>query len=618
MPALPIDLNQIVITASRIEAREDASPASVMIFDHSLIKRLDEPGIGGLIRLSPSAAVASSGPSGSLTEVRIRGAEANHTLFYVDGIKLNDPASGGTPRFELLNADVASRIEIVRGPQSALWGSDAIGGVIAVNGVDEPSGYRAGIEAGSFGFRRASAGGAFASGPFALAIGVGLQRASGIDSFGSPGGDRDGFRNFSGRVRGGVSITPALRLGFAGLLLRGKSEFDGYNLTTFVHEDTLDISRNRLNAGRAWLEFGTDRSAWRGHVGVTVLGSSNRNLLDDLPINQTWGKRALVDAQVQRSLTTGAIGHQFVLAAETEREGYRTQDFYYGGFSDQDRKRRRQALTAEWRATMKGFVTDVAARQDFFSGFKDSTSLRASALTPIGGGFSITAAYASGIAQPTFVEQFGFFPGTFVGNGALKPESSSGFEASLRYRSGQLGGALTVYRQRLKDEIVDVYDPVTGLDTSVNRADDSKRSGLEAEAFATVATWLNLRANYSYLRATQPPSSGSGRLTEARRPRHSGAVIAEGSTGRWSYGGSVAYVAPRRDNQDNFPYAEVTLGRYWLADARVAYAVRPGLEAFVRGSNLFDARYQDAAGYNTEGRGIFAGISLRADRRSSP
>ena len=88
--------------------------------------------------------------------MRIRGSEANHSLLFVDGIKVNDPASGDTPRFELLNADLASRIEVVRGPQSALWGSDAIGGVIAVNGLDQPAGSSAVLEAGSFGFRRAS------------------------------------------------------------------------------------------------------------------------------------------------------------------------------------------------------------------------------------------------------------------------------------------------------------------------------------------------------------------------------------------------------------------------------------------------------------------------------
>src|SRR6476469_5207947 len=109
MPALPVDSSQIVITASRAPESEAHTPASVTIIDGLRIERLDEPLVSALLRLTPSVAVTTSGPAGSLTEVRIRGSEANHSLLFVDGIKINDPASGDAPRFELLNADLASR-----------------------------------------------------------------------------------------------------------------------------------------------------------------------------------------------------------------------------------------------------------------------------------------------------------------------------------------------------------------------------------------------------------------------------------------------------------------------------------------------------------------------------
>src|SRR5215217_3749092 len=151
MPVPIIDTDQVVITASRAPESEARTPASVTIIDRQRIVRLDEPLMGTLLRLTPSAAVATSGPAGSLTEIRIRGAEANHTLLFVDGIKIDDPASGDTPRYEILNADLASRIEVVRGPQSALWGSEAIGGVVAINGLADVAGYSARAEGGSFG-----------------------------------------------------------------------------------------------------------------------------------------------------------------------------------------------------------------------------------------------------------------------------------------------------------------------------------------------------------------------------------------------------------------------------------------------------------------------------------
>jgi vitamin B12 transporter len=127
-----------------------------------------------------------------------------------------------------------------------------------------------------------------------------------------------------------------------------------------------------------------------------------------------------------------------------------------------------------------------------------------------------------------------------------------------------------------------------------------------------------LSANYAYLDATQPDDASLTEVHELRRPRHSGSIAADGSVRKLTYGVSLAYVGRHFDQRDTFPFDRVALGSYWLANARVAYAMRPGMDLFVRGSNLLDQRYQDVFGYRTEGRGIFAGVSLRADRRSSP
>lgn len=618
MPAYPIITDQIVITASRAPEEEARTPASVTIIDAQRIERLDEPLALALLRLTPSAAITSIGPAGSLTEVRIRGSEANHTLFFVDGIKINDPASGDAPRFELLNADLASRIEVVRGPQSALWGSDAIGGVVAVNGLDDAPGHTAAAEAGSFGFRRASASGALKTSGANLAGAIGWQRATGIDSWGAPGGDKDGYRNLSGRLRGTFAIDPDLRLGASAIALTGRSEFDGYRLTfPFDHTDTRDSSRNRLLAGRLWAEFGNERSAWNGRIGGSVLGSANRNYLDRDPINRTRGTRRTLDAQVERSFSTGMIEHRLVLAAESERETFHARDTIYGGFTNQDRSRSHYAITGEWRGSTKAITADIAVRRDMFNRFKDSTAVRASLLANVGGGFTLTASYAEGIAQPTFFDLYGFFPGNFVGNPSLKPESSRGWEAGVRYSHRDFTASLTGYRQRLHDEIVDVGDPATFLRTTINRDETSKRSGVEAEASWRVADQLRLSVNYAYLHATEPDTVTGHPVTEHRRPRHSGSVAADGALGPWSYGASIAYVGSQLDTRDNYPFDVVRLHSYWLAGARVAYAVRPRIELYVRGSNLFDSIYQNSVGYHTEGRGVFVGIRL-ADRRSSP
>ena len=616
MPALPIDTDQIVNTASRTPQQEAQSAASATIIDQTRIERLGDPLVPSLLRLTPSIAVATSGPAGSLTEVRIRGAEANHSLVFVDGIKINDPASGDAPRFEILNADLASRIEVVRGPQSALWGSEAIGGVAAINGIADTSGYGGSAEGGSFGFLRAGGSAAVRSDKASIAGALGWQRATGIDSFDGHG-DKDGYRNLSARLRTTWKPVANVEIGASGVALTGRSEFDGFDPVTFAHTDTLDNSRNRLAAGRVWATAGGDDSAWRGNISASLLGSSNKNYFDNVQQNRTRGTRRTLSAQLERRFSTGAIAHTVIAAAETERETFHARDTIYGGFSNQDRSRDHRALTFEWRGEAKALTGDVAVRRDMFNRFKDATSVRASALAKLGQGFSVAGSYAEGIAQPTFFDLYGFFPNNFVGNPTLKPESSRGFEVSLRYRSRAVQASVTGFRQKLHDEIVDIFDFDSFLFSTANRSATSRRSGIEAELAWQPSEKLRLSAAYAYLDATQPDDATLTEVHELRRPKHSGSIGADGALGRLTYGASLAYVGRHFDQRDTFPFDRVALGSYWLADARLAYRIGKGVDLFARGSNLLDQRYEDVFGYRTEGRAVYAGISLRAGPRSS-
>src|SRR5919199_5627874 len=160
----------IVVTAAREPERREETPVSVSILDRPEIASTSLPLAADLLRLIPGVSVAVSGPRGSQTQLRIRGAEASHTLLFVDGIRFNDPAAGNEARFELLSSDALSRIEVVRGPQSALWGSEALGGVVAVDSADARRG--AGLSAlGEYGSLKSGRGfvqGAGEAGPLAL------------------------------------------------------------------------------------------------------------------------------------------------------------------------------------------------------------------------------------------------------------------------------------------------------------------------------------------------------------------------------------------------------------------------------------------------------------------
>jgi vitamin B12 transporter len=599
---------EIVVTASRALEEGGETPASVTLIGTERIERLGDPLAVNFLRQVPSLAVSTSGSTGSVTEVRIRGAEADHTLLFIDGVRANDPAAGNVPRFELLNSDLLSRIEVVRGPQSALWGPEAIGGVVAVTGGDA-EGSRAVAEAGSFGFARLGGGTALKAGSLTLDANAGVQRAGGINAFDGPGtGERDGYRNVSGRGRISWAAAEGVELGVSGFALTGRSEFDGYDPLTFQRADTLDSSRNRLVAGRlsGRLERGSVTvSAW-----ASKLGSRNRNLLDDNLVNVTHGGRANAGVQGEFGLRTGRAEHRLIAAAEATRETFRSRN-PNDPFADQKQDRTQQAVVGEVRSEWTGWLsTDIAVRRDLFNRFQDRTTLRASALIAPSEGVQIAASYGEGIAQPSFFDLFGYYPGFFVGNPDLKPERSRGWEVSARLTRGAFRGALTAYRQRLTDEIV----PTADFGSTENANGRSKRRGVELELGWARSERLDLTATYAFLDAEEQRRSADEPARELRRLRHSGSVAADGRAGRLTYGASLAFVGKHRDRRDSLPYDLVDLDSYWLAGARLGWRLNDRLELFGRLANAFDADYQDLVGYRTEGRSAHAGLRVALGR----
>ena len=246
---------------------------------------------------------------------------------------------------------------------------------------------------------------------------------------------------------------------------------------------------------------------------------------------------------------------------------------------------------------------DVAVRRDMFNRFKDATSVRASLLAAVGGGFALAGSYAEGIAQPTFFDLYGFFPNNFMGNPALKPESSRGFEgiAALPARADR----------RIAHRLTDSGCTTRSSTSSTSPTSCSARAiamdvaaarGIEAELRLEARRHASAVAQITriLMRPSRATASGA-QVRELRRPKHSGSMAADGTIGRLTYGASLAYVGRHFDQRDTFPFDRVSLGSYWLADARVAYAIRPGVELFARSANAAQrSRYQDVFGYRTE------------------
>jgi vitamin B12 transporter len=597
----------IVVTASRTPVPAAESAASTTLLDEAALDDLALPAVQDLLRLSPGLSVATAGPRGTQTQVRIRGAEANHTLVFVDGIRFNDPAAGNEARFELLTADSLSRLEIVRGPQSALWGSEALGGVIAAETPDplHARGFEGVGEHGSLDSARLAGRYAAHVGEIGVMASGGWQHSGGIDSSGT-GSERDGFDNGQASLKLEARPSESVSVGVVGHWIGATSNFDGFDPVTFRRADTLDNSRNRIIAARGW---GQGRwGGWSLDADVSWLDSANRNRLGEAPLNSTFGDRLTLGAQLSRSFG----GHRVTVAVDHQQEQFHARDAAYFGGTDQDRARRLTALVGEWRAEWSpAIVTDFALRHDSFSAFRDATALRASILVRPTRGLTLHGAYGEGIAQPTFYDLYGFFPGSFTGNPDLTPERSRGWEAGAGWRSARLSLDATWFSARLKDEIVDTFDPVTFLSGTANATGTSRRRGLEISASYRSGGGLNIALNYTWLDASEQSLSGGARLPEVRRPRHSANLAAYGQSGRLRWGASLAYVGARRDTDfDRFPAATVTLHDYLLASANLAWRLAPQLELFARTENAFDADYQDVVGYHTPGRTIYAGLRV--------
>lgn len=610
----PASDETIVVTASLEPVRTEASPASVTIIDRRRIDALGAPLVSDLARLAPGISVAVSGAQGSLTQIRIRGAEANHSLLFVDGIAFNDPASGNEARFETIAADGLTRVEIVRGPQSALWGSEALGGVIAVEGADPLSGTRlsASGEYGSRDFQRGHVGVVAGSGEAGIAASLTRLRSDGVDIFGGGGGDRDGFGNLAARLKAAIRPAPNGEIGIVGHYIRATSEFDGTPAPLFRRADTLDSSKSELGAVRGWARLGLAAdAAWSVELEGQYLHSSNRNRDGATALNRTLADRLRIGGKLVRRFAAAGGRHVLIAAAEREDESFAALDQAVFFAPDQRRSRGRMAYVGEWRAEWSPRLsTDVAVRRDDFNRFEDSTTLRAAIVGRPLDRLRLHAAYGEGIAQPTFFDLYGFDPTSFIGNPDLTPERSRGLEAGVAWEGRRFGIGATAFSNRLSDEIVEDFSVFPF--TVRNAAGKSRRRGVEATAELRPATGLRVSANYTWLDARERRVGPGPRSAEPRRPRHSANLAADWTAGRLVLGGSVGYVGKRGDRDfDPFPAVPVTLDAYVLANVRVGYRLSEALELFGRVENAADSDHREVFGYNSQGRSVHAGLRVR-------
>ena len=613
-------LDQIIVTASRSPLAVANVGASTTIITREQIERRQVRYVTDLLRAVPGFAVSHSGPTGSQTQVRVRGAEANHVLVLIDGIRANDPSTGDEFRWETLSTNNVERIEIVRGPQSSLWGSDAIAGVVHVitrsgNQQPEMSAY---AEGGSFSTVNAGLQGGAGGERWRLGYGLESLNTDGTN-ISRTGNERDDSDMMTASLSVSLQASDNIALDLGVRLVDSYTQFDPIDFfTTGLPTDGDVATDSRQNYAQAGVTVGSGEERLTHHLNARYLDTSNRNFTDGQPESATASDRLTLSYQSDIRLGPNLLS----IVLESERTRFEQTGEIGFGDPNQIQETSVDSIVADFQGRSTDRLTWLlSARYDDYSDFDRALTGRLSAAYQVGTTTLLRANAGTGQKAPTFTERFGFFPGLFLGNPELKPEKSTSYDLGIEqtFFDNTLNLQLTLFNQDLRDEINGfVFDPDTFLFTAENMPGSSSRKGIELAAIVNVTENLELGGSYTYTDASEKDDQGND-VTELRRPRHAGSLnvnfnfLAERARLALAadYGGSrIDIFFPP------FPAPSqiVTLDSYWLLDLALSYDVSTKFSFFVRTSNLLDEDYEQVYGYRTPGRSVFLGIRMTLER----
>ena len=609
-------LPQTVVTANRFATPLDQVGSAVSILDEEELDDRQIRIVSDALRAIPGVAVSRSGGPGSLTDVRIRGAENNHTLVLIDGVEANDPAISAFDFSNLLNVEV-ERIEILRGPQSALWGSDAIGGVINIitkRGAG-PARISASAEGGSFGTGQASLslnGGAEKS---HYSFGATFLHTDGF-SISPLGPEKDGYRNLTLSAKTGYEVSDTLSLDVTGRYIDSRAETDPQDFefpptpTNGLVIDGDDESESQQFYGRAQGTLSLAEGAWEHIAGVALTDTDSDFFTDGERTSGFEGRKLKIDYQTNYYLSTDNADHIFTLALEQEDEDFSQRGATPDAPRNQDQSITTRSVIGQYGLDLaQGLSVTAAVRYDDNERFDDATTYRltGSYMLP-DSGTRLHASYGTGVKNPTFTELFGFFPGSFVGNPDLQPEEARSWDFGVEqsFMEDRWLIDVTYFQGRFEDEIVPTFDNETFLSSVENAQGTSRRRGVELSLRGRLHERLDLVASYSYVDSEDP----DGEL-ELRRPRHSASLNLDYRffSDRAQLNLGVSYTGEQDDFFfGTFPATRVTLDGYTLVNLSGSYQLSDDIKLYARIENLLDEDYQDVFGYATQGIGGFAGI----------
>jgi vitamin B12 transporter len=628
--AQSVDIPRIVIYANQAptEASRVGSAATVITGDDLRDKGFTT--VADALRTVPGVAVSQGGTRGSITQVRIRGAEANHLLVMIDGVPVNS-IDGGDFNFADFAIEDVERIEVIRGPQSGLYGANAHAGVISLvtksgRGLATPE-ASVRFEGGSMNTVAAGATARGSNGPFYGSVSVDHNNTSGynVSRFGD---ERDGSHatTLTGKV--GADLLPNFNVEAALRYAQRHAQVDAqpffgpfeglaadqeFDFNKFAAWNGRVAATWSLFDGALVQRFGASRYEEKRHDNDVVFGFFNSD-----------GQRDNFDYKAtlkQHTQFFGGETHTLSLLLDHQKE-FLTQSSasLSGPFGDpaaaafwaEGAERTRTGVAGEYALDLPfGLTVTSALRRDDNSGFADVTTWRETLSQRFpSAGTRLHASIGTGVTNPTFTEQYGFFVGSFIGNPDLKPERSLGWDAGVEqaFFDRRLVVDATYFASEFQDKIITVSAGGNFLSTVVNDEGTSPRHGVEISVKAAPADWLSLSGSYTYTIAKLADGT-----PEIRRPKHSasGSATVNLPDRRTHLTVNVVYNGAMPDTWFRFPLTPVTLEAYTTVGGILSYDLTPTTTAYLRAENVFNAHYEEVFSYRAPGFAAYAGLRAR-------
>ncbi len=617
-------LDPVVVSASRAPVTLSEVPGSVTVIERDEIERRQVVHVADLLRSIAGVSVSRSGTPGSQTQVRMRGAESNHVLVLIDGVEANDPAAGDEFRWEQLTSFDIERIEVVRGPQSSLFGSDALAGVVNIVTRREVNGPGAGgfLEGGSFGTVYGGANARTAGERYSASFGGAYLDSDG-SNISRQGGEDDGYDNLTLSAAADFAAADNLEFEFGGRYIDAENDYDAIDFfETGLPVDADRVSKNESLFLSSMARLGLFHGLWQNQLKVTYADSDNDNYSDGAEDGSTGAETLGLYYQggVEFEGGPGAARHTLTMALEHEREDF-SQRGIASDFGDpnQDQEMDNTAYAAEYVVrAWDALLLSGSLRYDDNSDFNNEYAWRAGASYRVDAwGSKFRASIGKGHKSPTFIERFGFFPDLFIGNPDLRPEESRSWEVGMdqALAAGRVEIGLTYFRARLEDEINGfVFDPESFLFTAQNVEGTSHRKGVEGTLSVRLTDSLSSTASYTFTNSKEPSTLG-GHEEELRRPRHMAAANVNYAffRSRANVNLGVTYTGERDDIFfPPFPAESeiVGLDSYTLVNLAASYRFSARTELYGRVENLLDEDYEDIYGFTNPGIGGFVGMRM--------